>query len=143
MNKIIVYKQNNNGIVILFPMPEYLENHSIEELALKDVPENTPYKIINESELPQDWRFRNAWELTDEDKVIVNLYKAKESAHQIRRELREQELKPFDEIIAKQIPHKDFVNPEAERQRIRAKYAELQDKIDSAKNVDDLVELLA
>jgi len=33
-----------------------------EEVAKKDVPKGVPYKIINESELPSDLSFIDAWE---------------------------------------------------------------------------------
>tara|TARA_A200000159_G_C7269263_1_gene316475 strand:- start:483 stop:716 length:234 start_codon:yes stop_codon:yes gene_type:complete len=35
---------------------------SYEEVAKKDVPKGLPYKIINESELPSDLSFIDAWE---------------------------------------------------------------------------------
>jgi hypothetical protein len=35
---------------------------SIEEIALKDVPEGKPYKIVDVSDIPTDRTFRNAWE---------------------------------------------------------------------------------
>ena len=60
--KRIIYKTTNGGVAILVPTQEYLETHTIEELALKDVPKNTPYKIVDVSEIPSDRTFRNAWE---------------------------------------------------------------------------------
>lgn len=68
----------------------------------------------------------------------VNLGKAKAYAHDKRREAREEEFKPWDEIIAKQIPGKDLEQAEAERQKIRDKYALMQEKIDQAKTLDEL-----
>jgi len=62
MNKRIIYKITDGGVAILVPSAEYLETHTIEELALKDVPANTPYKIVDVSEIPTDRTFRNAWE---------------------------------------------------------------------------------
>ena len=35
----------------------------IEDCA-KDVPEGKPYKIVNDSDIPSDRTFRNAWEMT-------------------------------------------------------------------------------
>ena len=49
----IVYK-NETGIAVITPA------HSIDE-AMKDIPKGVEYKIIDESELPQDRTFRNAW----------------------------------------------------------------------------------
>jgi len=65
MDKIIIYKKQDGGVGILIPTAEYLETHTIEELALKDVPANTPYKIVDVSEIPSDRTFRNAWEYVE------------------------------------------------------------------------------
>jgi hypothetical protein len=65
MNKRIIYKTTDGGVAIIVPTQEYLETHTIEELALKDVPANTPYKIVDVSEIPNDRTFRNAWEYVE------------------------------------------------------------------------------
>jgi hypothetical protein len=65
MNKRIIYKTTDNGVAILVPTQEYLETHTIEQLALKDVPANTPYKIVDVSDIPSDRTFRNAWEYVE------------------------------------------------------------------------------
>ena len=63
--KRIIYKNLDNSVSIIVPTQEYLETHTIEELALKDVPANTPYKIVDVSEIPSDRTFRNAWEYVE------------------------------------------------------------------------------
>ena len=65
MNKRIIYKNPDNSVSIIVPTEEYLETHTIEQLALKDVPANTPYKIVDVSEIPSDRTFRNAWEYVE------------------------------------------------------------------------------
>ena len=55
----IIY-QTETGVAIITPTGEL----SIEEVAAKDVPPNTPYKIVNDDEVPSDRTFRNAWEYT-------------------------------------------------------------------------------
>jgi hypothetical protein len=60
--KLIIYPNDNGGVVILTPALECLQTRTIEEIAAKDVPANVPYKIINASDLPADRTFRNAWE---------------------------------------------------------------------------------
>lgn len=74
--------------------------------------------------------------------IVVNLDKAKNIAHNIRREAREQEFAPHDAVIAKQIPGKSATEAEAARQAIRDKYAEVQTQIDAAQDVDSLKEAL-
>jgi hypothetical protein len=63
--KRIIYKKPDNSVSIIVPSAEYLEIHTIEELALKNVPANTPYKIVDVSEIPSDRTFRNAWEYVE------------------------------------------------------------------------------
>ena len=74
--------------------------------------------------------------------IKINLEKAKQIAHERRRAAREKELKPFDEIIMKQIPGNDAVQAEKNRKEIRQKYALLQQQMDAAQNVQELKTLL-
>jgi len=62
MNKRIIYPTDDGGVAVIIPAPECLQEHTIEEIAAKDVPAGKPYKIINASDLPADRTFRNAWE---------------------------------------------------------------------------------
>jgi hypothetical protein len=62
MNQRIIYPNDDGGVSILIPSPEYLETHTIEELAAKDVPADKPYKIVDVADIPTDRTFRNAWE---------------------------------------------------------------------------------
>ena len=58
MNQRIIYQNEEGGVSILIPTGEL----SIEEVARKDVPANTPYLIVNTEDIPSDRTFRNAWE---------------------------------------------------------------------------------
>lgn len=62
MNKRIIYPNDDGGVSILIPAPEYLAEHTIDELAAKDVPEGKPFKIIDIEDIPTDRTFRDAWE---------------------------------------------------------------------------------
>jgi hypothetical protein len=64
MNKRIIYPTDEGTVSIIIPSPEWLQTHTIEELAAKDVPAGKPYKIVDVSEIPTDRTFRNAWEYT-------------------------------------------------------------------------------
>ncbi len=70
--------------------------------------------------------------------ITVNINKAKDYVHCIRRDRRAKEFEPYDNIIMKQIPGNDSVNAEAERQKIRDKYSVIQEQINSVKNLDEL-----
>jgi hypothetical protein len=62
MNKKIIYPTDDGGVAVITPTPEYLADHTIEELAAKDVPVGKPFKIVDVSDIPSDRTFRNAWE---------------------------------------------------------------------------------
>ena len=62
MTQRIIYPNDDGGVSVLIPTPEYLETHTIEELAAKDVPAGKPYKIVATEDVPTDRTFRDAWE---------------------------------------------------------------------------------
>jgi hypothetical protein len=64
MTQRIIYPNDDGGVSILIPTEEYLETHTIEELAAKDVPAGKEYKIVDVEDIPSDRTFRNAWEYT-------------------------------------------------------------------------------
>lgn len=74
--------------------------------------------------------------------ITVNIDKAKNIAHSIRRAARTIEFTPHDEIIARQIPGADAAAAEAARAAIRTKYAAMQDQIDAAATPDEIKQAL-
>jgi hypothetical protein len=69
MNRII-YNQDNGVVAVIHPSSEALEQHTIMEIAIKDVPTGKPFKIVDAADIPSDRTFREAWtvsalELTD------------------------------------------------------------------------------
>lgn len=70
--------------------------------------------------------------------ITTNLTKAKTIAHEMRRVNREEEFKPHDDIISKQIPSADADAAETARAAIRTKYETAQTDIDAAADVDAL-----
>jgi hypothetical protein len=58
----IIYKTADGGVAVLVPTDEWLETHTIEELAEKDVPAGAEFKIVDVSDIPSDRTFRDAWE---------------------------------------------------------------------------------
>jgi hypothetical protein len=65
MAKVIIYTNSNNNVCVCNPSSEIL----IEEVLAKDCPAGAI--IIDDSELPSDNTYFNAWELVD-GKVIIN-----------------------------------------------------------------------
>jgi len=58
--KRIIYKTEDNGVAVIIPVLN--SGLTIEQIAEKDVPKNTPYMIIDVEDVPTDRTFRDAWE---------------------------------------------------------------------------------
>ena len=129
-NQRIIYQNESGGVAVIVPTGSV-------ELALKDVPEGTPYEIVDAADIPSDRFFRGAW-VANGAAVDVDLDKAKDIGHDKRRAKREEEFAPFDAIIMKQIPGNSAVEAEASRQEIRFKYALIQDAINVAETTDEI-----
>lgn len=63
MNQRIIYQTDDGGVAVIIPSPECLFEHTIEEIALKDVPAGKPFKIVDVTDIPEDRTFRAAWEV--------------------------------------------------------------------------------
>ena len=59
MNQRIIYQTNEGGVAVIVPANCGL---TVEEIAAKDVPAGTPYKIVTTDDIPSDRTFRGAWE---------------------------------------------------------------------------------
>ena len=66
MNRII-YKQDNGVVAVIIPTPEALEQHSIQAIAIKDVPAGKPFKLLDVADIPSDRTDREAWTVDDAD----------------------------------------------------------------------------
>ena len=90
--------------------------------------------FVDESVIPTDRTFRNAWEHGG-DSVIQNITKAKNIAHNKRRQARSAEFAPLD--IKATIPS-EATAAEAARQVVRDKYAAMQTAIDAATTTEQI-----
>lgn len=70
--------------------------------------------------------------------IEIDVIKAKEIAHTIRRNRRTKEFAPFDKLFAEQIPGINLVDAEFSRQQIRDRYADMQEKIDSSSTPEEI-----
>lgn len=61
--RIIYPDPDTGGVAIVIPAPKSSLN--IQQVAERVVPSNTPYKIVDESEIPSDRTFRDAWEYSE------------------------------------------------------------------------------
>jgi hypothetical protein len=67
MNQRIIYPTDDGGVAVIIPSPNCLQEHTIEEIAAKDVPAGKPYKIMDVADIPSDRTFRNAWTVNEAD----------------------------------------------------------------------------
>ena len=64
MTKRIIYQQEGGGVAIIIPANCGL---SIEEIAAKDVPTGSPYKIVDVADIPTDRQWRDEWSVDETD----------------------------------------------------------------------------
>lgn len=70
MAQVIIFANEDGGVSVTYPTPEFLETNTIEDVLAKDCPDHA--FIIDDSELPQgEDEYFNAWELVD-GVVVVN-----------------------------------------------------------------------
>ena len=136
-NQRIIYIAPGGGTAVIIPTEEL----PIEQVAAKDVPPGVAYEIVDTDAIPSDRTFRGAWVIADAA-VDVDLGKARDIAHDIRRSQRAEEFAPLDEIIAKRIPGVTADEAEAQRQEIRDRYAVIQEAVDGSETVGALKEAL-
>ena len=129
MAKKIIYTTPEGGVAVVHPTGEIAD---LNELARKVVPAGLAYEIVEETEIPSDRTFRDAWVQDAPGHVGEDLAKAKEVGHEIRRTKRAEEFAPHDEVIAKQIPGADAEAAEAAREEIRVRYEAIQTAIEGA-----------
>ena len=123
----IIYSNPDGSVSIVIP------TGSIDD-AKKAVPSGVSYEIVEDNKIPTDRTFRNAW-VKGSGVVTEDLTKAKVIAHATRRDKREVEFKPYDDINSKQIPGQSASDAETARAAIRTKYATMQTDIDKANDI--------
>lgn len=63
MTQRIIFQTDEGGVAVIVPSPEAIEQYGIEAIALKDVPDGKPFKIVDTADIPSDRTFRGAWEV--------------------------------------------------------------------------------
>lgn len=133
--KRIIWTNPDGTVSVLVPAPGVPE-----KVWRKDIPQNVEFVVADVENLPRDRMFRKAWKL-EGTSCFECPVKAKEAAHEIRRAKRAEEFAPHDAAIAMRIPGTE-AQAEAERQRIRDKYAQVQQRLDSAQTPAELRQVL-
>jgi len=118
MTQVIVYENENGGVSVTTPTPEFLQTHTIEDVKAKDCPDHAI--IVDSSELPnEDDDFFNAWQLNN-GVVTANLSKAKEITKTRLRVERTPLLSTQDILFQRALENGDDTTAiVAEKQRLR------------------------
>jgi hypothetical protein len=66
MNRIL-YKTDAGTVALVSPTEQALASHTIEEIAIKDVPANKPFAIVDAADLPTEPQ--ESWVIDDADLV--------------------------------------------------------------------------
>ena len=61
----IIYQTDDGGMAIITPTQDALTFMTIDEIAKKDVPTGVKYKIVEDSYLPVDRTYREAWTIDE------------------------------------------------------------------------------
>jgi len=64
MEQRIIYQNDEGRVAVIVPCDCGL---TIEEIAAKDVPTGTPYKIVDVADVPTDREWRNEWTVDEAD----------------------------------------------------------------------------
>ena len=68
----IIYKQDDGTVAVIVPVLTEINldtgnPYTINEIAAKDVPTGYKYKKVDDSDVPTDRSFRNAWIVDESD----------------------------------------------------------------------------
>lgn len=139
MTQRILYTQPDGPVAIVVPVADLAAGSE------GAVPDGISFEVVDTTDVPSDRTFRNAWTHDTSPaptKIVVDMVKAKVIAHDLRRAKRDEEMKPHDDIVAKNIPGQDAVAAEAARAILRTKYATIQTDIDATADEAALKQVL-
>lgn len=127
----IIYPNDTGGVSIIVPSLHW--KGTMEELAQKDAPKGKPYKIVEDSEIPSDRAFRDAWE--NYEAITVSLVKAKEITKERLRRERKPLLEEQDILFMRAVEtSQDKSAIVIEKQRLR----DITALVDDATTLDEL-----
>ena len=110
----ILLKNPDGSVAILTPILDY--GLTLDEIIAKDVPAGIPYEIVDDSTIPTDRTFRNAWK----HDLTIDIPKAQEITKNRLRAERKPLLESLDVEVMKNIANTAALQEiEVEKQRLR------------------------
>lgn len=137
----IILCKTDDGVLVVIPSPNW--KGTIEDLAEKDVSENSWYIIVDDIVIPTERTFRDAWDVDwDKSTVVVDMPKARNIWKERIRAARKTKLEALDI----EYQRADENNNPDEKQRVLARKKLLRDlpqdpRFDTAQSVEDLKEI--
>lgn len=133
---MILIKREDGGVSVMEDVAEDKLQHHLDRWneAQATGEKYVSHEVVSRDAIPADRTFRGAWK----HDLTVDVPKAKEIGHTMRRRKREAEFAPHDKVIALQISGKLLNDAEAARAAIRAKYDAVQTAIDAAATPDEI-----
>lgn len=140
-NERVLFDNGEDGIGYLIPFAGFSGQDLVDRVLEGDrynrgwrVIGNRYYRIIPAEQMP-DFFFLQDAEFADYEKtgshVLIRMERIKNRAHELRRKTRSWEMYPYDFKVGAHIPG-EAEPAEAERVKLRAKYAVIQNDIDAA-----------
>ncbi len=135
MAQKIIYTQDDGGMCIVTPSPNW--KGTIQALAAKDVPAGRTYQIIEDTEIPKDRTYRNAWK-EGKKAIDIDMPKARNIFLDNVRVLRNAKLAELDVEVVKKVERGESMAELAmEKQRLRDLPATLSVELEKCKSVED------
>ena len=103
MAKKIIYTNDSGNTVVITPASTDL---TVEEIAAKDVPTGKSYTIVEDTDIPSDRSFRNAWAISS-GAIQVDMTKAKDIMRNKIREVRKDLLAAEDVVFMRAVEDAD------------------------------------
>lgn len=140
MAQKIVYTNNDGSVAIITPADEALTIMTIEQIAVKDVPDDLSYRITGAENIPSDRVFRDAWtDANPGDAVDIDMAKAKSIQMDRVRAARDVKWPDFDaRYMAAQRDSMDLTALDAGRQTLKDIPNNAQIDVDAAADVTAL-----
>lgn len=144
----IIYERPDGGVSIVCPAKPYdvLTGTgtwlSIQEIADKDVPAGAAYQIVDETVIPRDRTFRNAW-IKGGDSIEVDMPKAREIQRDRIRVMRKPILEALDVDYIRALEDGDL-NKQAQIVSVKQELRDATDspEIESAKTPEALKDVI-
>lgn len=124
----VIYTQSSGIAAIIIPSPEYLENHTIEEIAAKDVPSGLAYSIVPEEDVPSDTTFRDAWVISGGGTIEPDFTLSKNIAIQkVKLQTAEEQTAILDGYTSEVLAAQATLPEESRDPEIQSKFAAVND----------------